>query len=215
MKTIVIVQARMTSTRLPGKVMLPLGNKTVLGQVLSRCWKIKGIDDVCCAIPEGKDHDIIEIEAMKYKASIYRGSEFDVLDRYYQAGKFHQADIMMRITSDCPLIDPDVCSLVLNKHLEGASEYTCNNMPPTWPHGFDCEVFGIDALGLCHREAQTHEEREHVTPWMRSNLKCYNVLNESGNFYSERLTLDTSEDYQKIYEVYNQIRKIPYINIYD
>ena len=113
MNIVVIVQARMTSSRLPGKVMLPLGDKSVLGQVLIRCKQIVGINQVCCAIPVGVDHDILVDECKKYDVVVYRGSEKNVLERYYEAAKFCNADIIMRITSDCPLINFDISSLVL------------------------------------------------------------------------------------------------------
>lgn len=204
----VIVQARMTSSRLPGKVMLPLGSRTVLGEVLTRCWQISGINQVCCAIPVGVENDILEEEIKKYQAILFRGSETNVLERYYEAAKFLNADIIMRITSDCPLINPSVCSKVLEKHIVMCSEYTCNNMPPTWPHGYDCEVFGINELQKAVINSHLPEDFEHVTTWMRRTLKVLNIENPNGNQYSHRITLDTIEDYKKISEIFNEISTI-------
>ncbi len=203
MKTAVIVQARMTSTRLPGKVMLPLGDKTVLGQVLTRCKKIQGIDIVCCAIPVGSDHDVLVSEAKKYGCAIYRGSEANVLERYYESAEHLKADIIMRVTSDCPLINPEVCAQVLKMHIENKAQYTCNNMPPSWPHGYDCEVFGISELRDAMRYSTLPEDFEHVTEWMRRSLKIYNLENPKGDYHHNRITLDTMEDYifiQKIFK---------------
>lgn len=200
-KTCIIVQARMTSTRLLGKVLLPLEDKTVLGHVLSRCQAVKGIDTVCCAIPATKEHEVLIPEIKKYDAVIFKGSELNVLERYYQAARFLDADIIMRITSDCPLINPEVCSQTLKLHVESNSEYTCNNMPPTWPHGYDCEVFNFDGLEKAVNNADQPEDFEHVSPWMRRNLKVINLKNPKGNQYHIRITLDTLEDYKHIKEI--------------
>ncbi|HAT6811396.1 glycosyltransferase family protein [Legionella pneumophila] len=202
MHVVVIIQARMTSTRLPSKIMLPLGDKTVLGQVLTRCKKIKGVDEVCCAIPIGKEHDILIDEIKKYQCTVFRGSESNVLERYYQAAKVTKADIIMRITSDCPLINPEVCSQVLKRHIENNSQYTCNNMVPSWPHGYDCEVFGIEQLEDAMKYSALPEDYEHVTEWMRRSLKVDNFINPAGNQYHHRLTLDTMEDYIRLQKIF-------------
>ncbi len=198
MKSVVIVQARMTSSRLPGKVMLPLGDKTVLGQVLTRCKKIKGINTVCCAIPIGSEHDILVDEIKKYDCSVFRGSEKNVLERYYQAAKYLEADIVMRITSDCPLINDKVCSEVLDLHLKKQAKYTCNNLPPSWPHGYDCEVFGMQELEDAYKHSSLPDDFEHVTEWMRRTLQVNNLENPEGNQRGIRITLDTPADYEAI-----------------
>lgn len=202
MNIIVITQARMTSSRLPGKVMMPLGDKTVLGQVLTRCKQIEGITGVCCAIPVGEEHDQLVGESEKYGCIVFRGSEKNVLERYYYAAKHVKADIIMRITSDCPLINPSVCSQVLALHLKSDAEYTCNNMPSSWPHGYDCEVFGIEQLEMTFNNASLPEDFEHVTTWMRRNLEVINLTNPDGNQYHKRLTLDTPEDYTIIRKIF-------------
>lgn len=197
MKTVAIIQARMTSIRLPGKVMLPLGDKTVLGQVLTRCKKIDGIDIVCCATPIGSNHDILVDESEKYDCVVYRGSETNVLERYYEAAEHLKADLIMRITSDCPLINPEVCAQVLKMHIENNAQYTCNNMPSSWPHGYDCEVFGMAELKDAMHYSTLPEDFEHVTEWMRRSLKVTNY--KSLNDHSKvRCTLDTPEDYTVI-----------------
>lgn len=198
MNTVVIVQARMTSSRLPGKVMLPLGDKTVLGQVLTRCSQIKGINGLCTAIPLGKEHDILVAESEKYGAVVFRGSEQNVLERYYGAAQMYNADVIMRVTSDCPLINPVVCSEVIAFHIKNKAEYTCNNLPATWPHGYDCEVFGMTQLEEAVRYSSLPEDFEHVTTWMRRSYKVNNLENPEGNQHSLRITLDTPEDYDFI-----------------
>lgn len=204
MKTVAVIQARMTSTRLPGKVMLPLGDMTVLGHVLIRCQQIKGVDEVCCAIPIGAEHDILENEVTKYGATLFRGSEKNVLERYYEAAKYTNADIVMRVTSDCPLINPEVCSMVLEAHITSHGKFACNNMPPTWPHGYDCEVFSFKQLEDAMKHSLLSEDFEHVTEWMRRSLEVVNLENPDGNNHSHRITLDTSEDYQNLKKIFEQ-----------
>lgn len=198
MKTVAIIQARMTSTRLPGKVLLPLEGMSVLGHVLTRCKKINGIDAICCAIPLGSDHDVIEYEAKKYDCLTFRGSEDNVLERYYEAAKFLGSQCIMRITSDCPLFSPKVCSDLLDIHLKQKSLFTCNNTPPSWPHGYDCEIFGFQELEEANAKAIDSQDLEHVTPWIRRSVPIVNLENPNGNQYSLRLTLDTKEDYEFI-----------------
>ena len=149
MRTAVIIQARMTSTRLPGKVMLDLGGRTVIDHVLSRCKVIRGVDVVCCAVPRtAESRPILDIaEALEIET--FEGSEHDVLARYWEAGKALKADVVLRVTSDCPLIDPLVCSEVLALIRSKEAEFACNNMPPTWPHGLDCEA--VTLIGLIRR----------------------------------------------------------------
>ncbi len=211
-KVVAIIQARMTSTRLPGKVLLPLGDKTVLGQVLTRCHQIEGVDEVCCAVPIGEMHDCVAAEALKYQATIFRGSEHDVLERYYQAAQYTHADIIMRMTSDCPLIDPKVSAKVLQLFKDSNVEYACNNMPVSWPHGLDCEVFSFEALKTCYQQATAPEEREHVTKWIRNHYRCVNLENPMGNQYSLRITLDTPEDYEVIKSIFEKAPENQLIN---
>jgi spore coat polysaccharide biosynthesis protein SpsF (cytidylyltransferase family) len=204
MRVVAIVQARMTSSRLPGKILLPLGDKTVLGQVLTRCKDITGVSEVCCAIPVGHEHDILLEEIQRYGCAVSRGSETNVLERYNHAAKQMKADIVMRITSDCPLISVNVCNQVLEMHLKTGSEYTCNNMPPSWPHGYDCEVFNASILEAAMLHAESNEDREHVTPWMRRNCAVINLPNPKGNQYHHRITLDTLEDYSNLVNIFSQ-----------
>jgi len=193
---VVIVQARMTSTRLPGKVLLEIRGQSVLSHTLERCKAIPGIGAVCCAIPEGTAHDAIVAEAKRCGVEVFRGPENDVLDRYWQAARWLGAKTVMRVTSDCPLIDPGVCGQVLRLVSHGGAEYACNNLPPTWPHGLDCEAFTFAALDEAAREASQAAQREHVTLWMRENprLARANLLGPGGWAAEQRWTLDFPED---------------------
>jgi spore coat polysaccharide biosynthesis protein SpsF len=191
-----MVQARMHSTRLPGKVLLPLSGRPVLDHVLRRCWKIAGADVVVCVIPVAADCDRIAEVAIAAGAAVFRGPENDVLARYAGAARMIDADTVMRVTSDCPLIDPDICSAVLNRLGETRADYCCNNDPPTWPHGLDCEAMTAKALYRAHAEACAPFDREHVTPWIRRQRDFLRV-NVPGPPTSTdlRWTLDYPADY--------------------
>lgn len=192
----IIIQARMGSTRLPGKVLETLGNETVLWHVINRAKAVAGVGIVCCAIPDSASSDPVAIEAVRCGAVVVRGDELDVLARYRKAAKEIGADVIMRVTSDCPLIDPSVCAEVLKLVTSGAADYACNNMPPSFPHGLDCEAFTIAALERAVQEAQQPDEREHVTPWIRNctDLKHLNISCSLDSLQHHRWTLDYPED---------------------
>ena len=195
MPTAIIIQARWGSSRLPGKVLLRLGERTVLDHVLTRARRIPGADVVVTAVPDETASDPVADEARRCGSVVFRGSESDVLARYLGAAHSVGADVVMRVTSDCPLIDPEVCGQVLTLRAADQADYAANNMPPTFPHGLDCEAFTTAALEEAARTTREPHDREHVTPWIRRapHLRKVNV------FYSlphpnERWTLDYPED---------------------
>jgi len=197
MTAVIIVQARMNSTRLPGKVLKTLGGRTVLEHVLRRCQAIKGLDAVCCAVPQGGKNDPVADLAKRLGVHVFRGSENDVLDRYYQAARDLRADTVMRVTSDCPLLDPSVCAEVLALLLREGADYATNNMPPSWPHGLDCEAMTFAWLERSAREAQKPFEREHVSQYVRNHAqaKQVNLPCPEANVEPMRWTLDTPDDF--------------------
>jgi spore coat polysaccharide biosynthesis protein SpsF (cytidylyltransferase family) len=196
-RTAIIVQARMTSTRLPDKVLMELAGRSVLWHVLKRCQAIPGADVVCCAIPEGKGQEPVPDEAQSAGAVVFRGSESDVLGRYQAAARHLGATTVMRVTSDCPMIDPELCGQVLRLRREAGADYACNNMPRSWPHGLDCEAFTAVALARAAAEAREPYDREHVTPWLRRerSLRQINLPGPGGAIADERWTLDYPEDF--------------------
>lgn len=196
-RAVVIVQARHASTRLPGKVLLDLNGQTVLSRVLRRCQAIEAADAVCCAIPESADCDGIVAEAEKMGVTVYRGSEDDVLARYLGAAEQMKADVILRVTSDCPLLDPTVCGDVLALRASQGADYACNNMPPSWPHGLDCEAFPFSWLERAANEATHPFEREHVTPFIRNHpkAKTANLPSPDPALARYRWTLDTAADF--------------------
>jgi spore coat polysaccharide biosynthesis protein SpsF len=211
MKSVCIVQARLGSTRLPGKVLLPLNGHTVIGEVLTRCKRIPGVDEVVCAIPS-REFKLAD-ECLKFVSVMY-GSESDVLERYCEAAESCGADIIMRITGDCPLISPELCGEVLATFKREGADYASNIEPRTFPKGLDCEVFSRNLLFLANDE---DHEREHVTTWMRSarpwtGVKRVNVASPWP--IDGRMTLDTMDDYKTIcaafghepYDTYKRLR---------
>jgi spore coat polysaccharide biosynthesis protein SpsF len=192
----IIVQARMASTRLPGKVLERLAGETVLAHVLRRCAAVPGGDVVCCAIPVSAGCDAVAEAAAACGAQVFRGSENDVLDRYHGAAQACEADLVMRVTSDCPLIDPVVCGSLLQLFKDQGVDYASNNVPRGWPHGLDCEVFSAAALARAAGEAKSPDEREHVTPWLRSHpdIRRATLDGPGGDLSDMRWTLDYPED---------------------
>jgi spore coat polysaccharide biosynthesis protein SpsF len=195
-RVVVIAQARMGSTRLPGKVLKPVGDRTVIGHVLSRAQAIRGVDAVCCATTIDPADDELAQEAARTGVSTYRGSPADVLDRYVQAAAMLDASIVMRVTCDCPLLDPFVCADLIVRMRDSKADYAANNLTATWPHGLDCEVFTVQALRLAHRQASFQEDREHVTPWLRRNpdLTKVGLEGPGGDVAAMRWTIDYPED---------------------
>lgn len=192
MMAVCIVQARLNSTRLPRKVLLPLNGHTVLNEVLERCKTIPGIDRVVCAVPDGET-ELIDC-ALKFGVTVIAGPEHDVLTRYYRAARATDADIVLRVTADCPLISPELCGEVLATLKRENAGYASNVWPRTFPKGVDCEAFTFKTL----RDAYLNStEREHVTTWMlTANIKRANVA--SPWKLDGRLTLDTADDYRTI-----------------
>ena len=173
--------------------MLPLNGHTVIGEVLTRCWKIPGIDYVACTVPT--DDDKLAYEAFNY-ADVIRGPEHDVLLRYMLAATELEADVVMRITADCPLLSPELCGAVLRKLQDENADYASNIDPRTFPQGMDCEVFTYAALKRSEEEARD-DEREHVTTFIRrANFKRVSVASPWP--IEGRLTLDTEDDYRVI-----------------
>ena len=192
----IIVQARMNSTRLPGKVLLRIAGRTILDHVLTRCMAVQGIDSVVCATVSHTDCDPIAAEAARLGAVVFRGSEDDVLSRFIDAAEAVNAAVVMRITSDCPLIDAEVCSAVFNMHAESGADYACNNLPHSWPLGLDCEVFTLETLRRADAISSTSDTREHATRTMRRDDRFTRIslLGPGGVWNAMRWTLDTEDD---------------------
>ncbi len=208
MKTIAIIQARLGSTRLPGKVLLDIAGHTMLWHVVNRVRRAKEINEVVVATSALAQDDAIETFCRQEGIAVYRGSEGDVLDRFYRAALAFHADRVVRITADCPLIDPSVIDDVVVFFRESGADYVSNAIRPTYPDGLDAEVFTFAALETAWREAKKDSEREHVTPYVRLSGK-FRVLNyENPKDLSEkkyRWTVDEPRDLEFIRLVYQKL----------
>ena len=197
-RTVAIIQARLGSTRLPGKVLKPLGQGIVLDHAIRRCKAIPSVDAVVIATTDREEDDAIIAAAERASALVHRGSAEDVLSRYAGAAKAANADVILRVTSDCPLIDPGICERVIRLRAEAGADYAANNMPRLYPHGLDCEVFTREGLDRADREATATYDREHVTPWLRRTPDATRtgLIGPGWPALQQRWTLDFPEDYE-------------------
>lgn len=211
MKTVVIIQARMNSTRLPGKAMLKIADKTVLEHVVTRVKQSRLIDEIIIATTTKQEDDIIVEESKKIGVKSYRGSEEDVLSRYYYAAKENSADIIIRITSDCPLIDPEIIDLVINFYKENEYDIVANassNLSErTFPRGLDVEIFSFKQLEIAFLKANEKYQREHVTPYIYENAEKVYYYKNDVDYSQHRWTLDTDDDYKLISKIYSELYK--------
>ncbi|RXE55204.1 glutamate-1-semialdehyde aminotransferase [Methanoculleus taiwanensis] len=204
MKTVAIVQARMGSTRFPNKVLRPICGTPMIGLLLERLSKARHIDQIALATSKDPRNEPLAeyVRALGYE--VYQGSEDDVLDRYHQAAKAAEADVVVRITGDCPLIDPEIIDAVVARFRETGVDYATNTMPPTYPDGLDIEVFTFEALETAWSQAKDTRHREHVTPYIRESEQFTraNVANET-DLSGERWTVDEPEDFDVVRMVFD------------
>lgn len=205
--TIAIIQARISSTRLPGKVLLTLADKTVIEQVISRVSQAKKIDKIILATTTRKEDNALEQICLKAGIDCFRGSENDVLDRYFQAAKKFGGKNIIRITGDCPLIDPVVIDKVIDLYEVGGVDYATNVMPPTFPDGLDTEIFSFSALEKVWREANLASQREHVTVYLWQNPQIFRQrhLKNKIDLSARRWVLDNPEDYEFMKQVFAKL----------
>ena len=204
MRRVAIIQARMSSSRLFGKVMLPLGDTVVLGQVIRRVQQSQ-VDDIVVATSEDElDNHIINFCRNK-NINTYRGSLKNVLARYYHAAKTYKADAVIRVTADCPLYDPHILNDMLQKFKN--CDYLTNSLTRTFPRGLDTEIFTFKALESAYNNATQESELEHVTPYISQHQNIFNCKNHENdiNLAQHRWTLDTREDYMMINSIYEHI----------
>lgn len=198
----------MASTRLPGKTLMEIEGKPILWHLIERLKHSKLIDKIIIATTYNpKDKAIVDF-AKKYSLLVMRGSEDDVLDRFYQAARKIKADIIVRVTPDCPLLDPKVVDEVISEYLKGGYDYVTNTLIYTYPDGLDVEVFSFDALRKAHREAKSKAEREHITLYIRNSgiFKIKNVANANPvSLHNFRWCVDEDRDLKFIKAVYKYL----------
>ncbi|MFB5195261.1 cytidylyltransferase domain-containing protein [Neobacillus sp. KR4-4] len=198
MKVVAIIQARMGSTRLPGKVMKEVLSKPLLEYQIERVRRSKLIQQIVVATTTKKTEQPIIDLCDRLKVDYYRGPEYDVLLRYFESAKKYNAEVVVRLTSDCPLIDPIVIDKTISEYLSNMNnyDYVSNTIEKTYPRGLDVEVFSIKALEQSNNEATNPEDREHVTPYIYHHPDKFKIgcVKHRINLSSFRLTVDTEED---------------------
>jgi spore coat polysaccharide biosynthesis protein SpsF len=212
-KVVAAIQARMGSTRLPGKVMLPLAGEHVLTHVVRRAEAARTVDEVVVATSTTGADDIVARYAERAGATVTRGSEPDVLNRLFEAATVADADIVVRITADCPLLDPGTIDSVVRHLVDSAAEYASNTLDRSFPRGLDVEAFTYGSFERVHAEASTPTQREHVTPYYHQHDDQFDLVNVPSDVVFDepwmrdrtdlRLTLDEADDYELLRAVYD------------
>ena len=205
MRVVAIIQARMSSSRLPGKVLMPLANKPVLAHVVERLSYCKMVEKIVVATTNEDSDDPVVDYCVDNNINYYRGNLEDVLDRYYQAAKIYHADPILRITGDCPAIDPVVVDAVITGYLSG--DFDSYGLGGEFPDGLDCTVFSFTAIEKAWKEAKLKSEREHVGPYIESNPHLFQngVLKLFHGLEGQRWTLDEPDDYELLSEIFNEL----------
>ena len=206
MYILAIIQARMGSSRLPGKVLKEIMGKPILWHVINRVSKSRLISEVVVATTYQKEDLAIVEHCASQGIRVFAGSDDDVLDRYYQVAKLCRPDHIVRITADCPLHDPAVIDMVIQKHLDLDNDYTSNTLEETFPDGLDCEVFKFSALEQAWKNAKLVSEREHVTPYIKQGkqFKKYSIV-DSVDHSQYRWTLDMDKDFSFISKIFEEL----------
>lgn len=199
-RVVAIIQGRMTSSRLPGKILKDIAGQPMLGWVVERVRIAKTVHIVVVATTSDPSDDPVAEYCEQKGFTLYRGSLFDVLDRFYQAARRHSADIVVRVTADCPLIDPVVIDRTVNALIETGADFSANRLPPPWkrtyPIGLDTEVCTFAALERAWHEANEPHQREHVLPYLYDTPGRFKVqvVDAEQDFGHLRWTVDTPQD---------------------
>jgi len=207
-----IIQARMGSTRLPGKTMEKITkDERVIDFVVEQLKFSKIIEKIIVAIPDSIEDDVTYNHLLSKKIQTYRGSLKNVLDRYYQCAKNISSSVIVRVTADCPLIDPEIVDKVITKFIKNKFDYVSNTHPRTFPYGTETEVFSFNALEKAWNETRNDFDREHVTPYFYKNPNKFSIGNviQEKNQSNYRWTIDYNEDLELVKYIANNIIKKP------
>jgi len=203
----IIIQARVGSTRLPGKILKPILGEPMLTRMLERVKRAKKLDVIVVATTDKPEDDATAQIAEKAGVGVFRGDEQDVLDRCYKAAREASADIVVRLTGDCPLHDPAVIDEVVEHFLTGTLDYT--HTPANYPEGLDTEVFSFTALERAWKNATLPSEREHVTPYIRNHPELFRIDREwrsgSGDYSKMHWSVDTQDDFNFVTKIFEQL----------
>ena len=215
MKIVAIIQARMASSRLPGKVLADVCGKPVLHYVVSRVRQASTLSLFAVATSDHSTDDVIEKFCQINGVPCFRGSLDDVLDRYYRAAKYFQADVIVRLTADCPLLDPVIIDDVVQTFFSGEFDYVSS--APNYPDGLDTEVFTWEALKQTWQEACLPSEREHVTPYIIKNPRRFRVgsMKNDQDLSHMRWTVDEPQDLELVRQIYQHLLDKPIFGMPD
>ena len=207
MKIVAIVQARMGSSRLPGKVLADVCGKPLLHYVVSRVRQARTLSLFAVATSDHPTDDVVEKYCQINGVPYFRGNEDDVLDRYYRAAKHFQANVIVRLTADCPLLDPAIIDKVVETFMTGKFDYCSNTQQPSYPDGLDTEVFTWDALARSWQEAHLRSEREHVSTYITKNPCRFRIgsVKHDQDLSRLRWTVDEPQDLDLIREIYRHL----------
>lgn len=207
-----IIQARTSSSRLPGKVLKPILGQPMLARQLERLKRAARMDALVVATSDLPEDDAIERLCRDVATPCFRGSLDDVLDRIYGAARHHNATVVVRLTADCPLTDPEVIDDLIAFFEAGDYDYASNTIEPTWPDGLDAEVMRFTALETAWREATAGSDREHVTPFLYNHPTRFNLgsFKNPTDLSGLRWTVDEPEDFELVTKIYQALyRKRP------
>ena len=209
MVVVAIIQARMGSTRFPGKMLKLLGDKPLIWHVVHRVQQATLVDKVVLATSVNKNNKPLVKEVKSYGVDCFVGDENDVLDRFYQCAKKFKVKTIVRVTGDCPFIDPEIIDAVISLFKNNTLDYASNVLPPTYPDGLDVEVFSFAALEKAWKEAKLQSEREHVTPYIWKNEHIFKRMTHinNENLSSIRLTVDEEKDLVLVNTIIKKIGK--------
>jgi spore coat polysaccharide biosynthesis protein SpsF len=207
MNIVAIVQARTSSNRLPGKVLLDIMGKPMLERQIERLGRAETISKLVLATSDQQDDNALETLCKNIGLACFRGKLDDVLDRFYQCAAQYSPDHVVRLTGDCPLADPTIIDQTIRYHLDGDYDYTSNVLTPTWPDGMDVEVMRLQCLSDAFNEARLPSEREHVTSFIYSNPNRYRLgsVTQKQNLSALRLTVDEMQDFELIKKIYEHL----------
>ncbi len=202
-----IIQARMSSTRLPGKVIKSILGQPLLIRLVERVKRSNQLDNIVVATSREVTDDVIAELCEQHSIQCYRGSLEDVLDRFYQAASLFCPSNIIRITGDCPLVDPELIDKIIQFHEDGGFDYTSNTIEPTFPDGLDVEVFKYYCLKQAWQESKLPSEREHVTPFFYNNPQRFKLGNFKGqrDLSHLRWTVDNHEDFILVSRIYQEL----------
>ena len=206
-RIVTILQARVSSSRLPGKVLMPILGQPMLARQIERVRRAAHIGHLIVATSTGPDDDALAALCQSIGVECFRGALDDVLDRYHAAALPHEPDHVVRLTGDCPLADPAVIDRIIATHLENGSDFTSNTLSATYPDGLDVEVFRFTGLAEAWQEARMASEREHVTAFLKNRPERYRLANVTNpvDLSALRWTVDETEDFEFVRQVYEDL----------